>query len=109
MTVLVYRQDGDRTVIDEDDGCLPGRHRRDELCARTPLKKLLTDGAKILSYHYGPTADDPDPGAMWCYSCGGRVMTFDGHAVCGCGAQLCESPVDCGDDNCEYRERGGAT
>jgi hypothetical protein len=40
VTTLVYRQDGDRTVIDEDDGCLPGRHERDELCARTPLKSL---------------------------------------------------------------------
>ncbi len=43
MTVLVYRQDGDRTVIDEDDGCEPGAHTRDVLCARTPLKTLLTD------------------------------------------------------------------
>jgi hypothetical protein len=41
VTALVYRED-DRhvTVIDEDDGCLPGRHERDALCARTPLKKL---------------------------------------------------------------------
>jgi len=57
---------------------------------------------KILSYHYGP-----EPGAMWCYGCGGRVYTFDGHAVCGCGAQLCESPADCGDDACPYRPASG--
>lgn len=42
MTALVYRHDDSRdvTIIDEDDGCLPGRHSRDELCARTPLKTL---------------------------------------------------------------------
>jgi hypothetical protein len=41
MTALVYRVD-DRhvTVIDEDDGCEAGNHRRDELCARTRLKTL---------------------------------------------------------------------
>ena len=42
MTALVYRHDDSRdiTIIDEDDGCLPGRHERDALCARTPLKTL---------------------------------------------------------------------
>lgn len=58
---------------------------------------------KVLSYCYGPTSTDPYPGAMWCIDCGGQVSLFDGHAVCGCGAQLCESPADCGDDACPYR------
>lgn len=58
---------------------------------------------KILSYYYGPTAADPDRGAMWCYGCGGRVDLFGGHAICSCGAQLCESPADCGNDACPYR------
>jgi hypothetical protein len=64
---------------------------------------------KILSYHYGPTATDPNPGDAWCYDCGGRVGFFEGHGVCGgCGAQVCESPVDCGDDQCPYRTGLGA-
>jgi hypothetical protein len=44
MTALVYRVD-DRhvTVIDEDDGCEPGNHRRDELCARTRVEALPAD------------------------------------------------------------------
>lgn len=88
-------------VAYEDDGCEPGNHRRDALCARTRVSTAPT--ANLLRYHYGPTAADPDPGAAWCYDCGGRVDFFDGHAVCGCGAQVCESPVDCGDDTCEYR------
>lgn len=50
---------------------------------------------------------NPDRGAMWCYGCGGRVDLFDGHAICGCGAQLCESPVDCGNDACPYRPATG--
>ena len=58
---------------------------------------------KILRYHYGPTSTDPDSGATWCYACGGRVDFFGGHALCGCGAQVCESPVDCGNDACPYR------
>ncbi len=39
MTALVYRDDENRhvTVVDEDDGCEPGNHRRDALCARTRL------------------------------------------------------------------------
>lgn len=42
MTALVFRSDPNRhtTVVDEDDGCDPGNHRRDELCARTPLAML---------------------------------------------------------------------
>lgn len=41
MTALVYREDGERhiTVIDEDDGCEPGNHRRDALCARTRIEE----------------------------------------------------------------------
>lgn len=77
---------------DQPDDCCPGE----------------PEPVKLLSYHYGPTSANPDPGAMWCYSCGGRVDLFDGHAVCGCGAQLCESPVDCGNDACPYRPEGGA-
>ncbi len=42
MTALVFRSDpNDPTaVVDEDDGCGPGNHRRDALCARTPLAML---------------------------------------------------------------------
>jgi hypothetical protein len=65
------------------------------------------ESVKILSYHYGPTATEPDPGAMWCYACGGRVDLIDGHALCGCGAQLCESPADCGSSTCQYRPASG--
>ncbi|NUS02083.1 MAG: hypothetical protein HOV97_05910 [Nonomuraea sp.] len=41
-----------------------------------------------LRWHYGPTDTDPDPGKMWCYTCGGEVFVFkDGAASCaGCGA-----------------------
>lgn len=35
-----------------------------------------------LHWHYGPTADDPDPGAMWHYDCGGRVMAGDNWYSC---------------------------
>lgn len=48
MTALMYRQAGEVTVIDEDDGCEPGNHRRDAPCARTRLDKL-------------PPADEPEP------------------------------------------------
>ncbi len=92
------------------DGCPRDGHLLDGICVMTKVEALAPpEPVKILSYHYGPTGTDPDPGATWCYGCGGRVWLGDGHAVCGCGAQVCESPVDCGDDNCEYRERGGAT
>lgn len=54
-----------------------------------------------LSWYYGPTDSDPDPGAMWHYGCGGRVewiksgpsaeidgvLVDDGAMVCDCGAQ----------------------
>ena len=42
MTALVYRADPATTIdyLDEDDGCEPRNHRRDELCARTPLAML---------------------------------------------------------------------
>lgn len=48
--------------------------------------------ATELSWHYGPTATDPDPGAMWHTGCGGRVGWFkdspgSGGYVCDCGAQ----------------------
>lgn len=36
----MYRESGDVTVADEDDGCPAGNHTRNELCARTPLKSL---------------------------------------------------------------------
>lgn len=26
-----------------------------------------------LSWHYGPTEQNKDPGRMWCYDCGGEV------------------------------------
>ncbi len=42
MTALVFRSDPNNpaVVVDEDDRCQPGNHRRDELCARTPLAML---------------------------------------------------------------------
>lgn len=46
--------------------------------------------AEPLSWHYGPTDTDPDPGKAWHYGCGREVMFFDGGAVCGCGAQEAE-------------------
>ncbi len=108
MTANIVRQRDGHTIVDVDDGCEPGNHRRDALCAYLPLP-MLEPAVKILRWHYGPTDAEPDPGTAWCYDCGGRVWFSEGHGVCGCGAQVCESPVDCGDDNCEYRERRGAT
>lgn len=45
-----------------------------------------------LSWHYGPTEADPDPGGMWHYDCGGRVGWIktgpgEGGHICECGAQ----------------------
>lgn len=42
MTALVFRSDPHDpvVVVDDDDGCQPGNHARDELCARTPLAML---------------------------------------------------------------------
>lgn len=41
-----------------------------------------------LDWHYGPTEADPDPGKMWCFSCGGEVWAFDGGYICRvCGHQ----------------------
>lgn len=40
-----------------------------------------------LDYHYGPTADDPDPGKMWHYGCGQEVLFIEDGLICGCGAQ----------------------
>lgn len=41
----------------------------------------------VLRWHYGPTAADPDPGKMWCYGCGGAVMSFEEGYICaGCDA-----------------------
>ncbi|GAA0720013.1 hypothetical protein Drose_06295 [Dactylosporangium roseum] len=37
MTTLIHLPDG---TVTEDDGCEPSRHRRDALCARTPLAVL---------------------------------------------------------------------
>lgn len=84
------------------DGCPRDGHVLDGICA---LAKVETEPPALLSWHYGPTDTDPNPGSMWHYGCGGEVMLFDGHAVCGCGAQVCESPADCGDDDCDVRER----
>lgn len=40
-----------------------------------------------LSWHYGPTDTNPDPGRMWCYACGAEVFAFkDGRSCTGCGA-----------------------
>lgn len=35
-----------------------------------------------LRWHYGPTSDDPDPGRMWHYDCGGEVWAFDEGLIC---------------------------
>lgn len=41
-----------------------------------------------LRWHYGPTTDDPDPGKMWHYDCGGEVWYIeDGSICCKCGQQ----------------------
>lgn len=42
---------------------------------------------KTLSWHYGPTKDNPDPGRMWHYGCGREVLIFDDGYICECGAQ----------------------
>ena len=39
-------------------------------------------------WHHGPTADDPDPGKLWCYDCGGEVYHLADGVICsGCGKQ----------------------
>ena len=46
------------------------------------------DNVSELSYHYGPTATDPEPGKMWHYDCGGEVFFIDdGHVCLKCGEQ----------------------
>lgn len=35
-----------------------------------------------LDWHYGPTADNPDPGRMWHRGCGGEVMFIEDRHVC---------------------------
>lgn len=40
------------------------------------------DGLQPLVWHYGPTVEEPDPGRMWHYRCGGEVMVIDGGRVC---------------------------
>jgi hypothetical protein len=46
----------------------------------------MSDGP--LRWHYGPTDDDPDPGAKWCDDCGSEVWTFDDGYICsGCSRQ----------------------
>jgi hypothetical protein len=39
VTALVFRGDPNDPT-DDDDGCEPGNHRRDALCARTRLEQL---------------------------------------------------------------------
>lgn len=39
------------------------------------------------TWHYGPTATDPDPGKMWHYSCGGEVLYLGDGYICRCGQQ----------------------
>lgn len=80
----------------------------EDLAKTDALIAAVSSSRKPMLWHYGPTPADPDPGSMWHYGCGQRVDFFDGHAVCGCGAQACESPVDCGDDACQYRTGGSA-
>lgn len=42
MTAQVWRSDPATTLdyLDDDDGCEPGNHRRDALCARTRVETL---------------------------------------------------------------------
>lgn len=41
----------------------------------------------VLRWHYGPTTEDPDPGKMWHYECGGEVWSFKEGMICRrCGA-----------------------
>lgn len=37
---------------------------------------------KKLNWHMGPTPTHPDPGDMWCYDCGGWVVSGDNLLVC---------------------------
>lgn len=39
-------------------------------------------GMPVMAWHYGPTADDPDPGRMWHYGCGGEVLFIDDGRIC---------------------------
>lgn len=48
MTAQVVRRRDGHLVVDVDDGCEPGNHRRDELCAFLPLPML-------------EPADEPEP------------------------------------------------
>lgn len=45
-----------------------------------------------LNWHYGPTADNPDPGRRWHYDCGGEVMLIDDGEIC----MLCDAQSDDG-------------
>lgn len=60
-----------------------------ELVARRSFSALYEDegGDGRLSWHYGPTATDPDPGKMWCDDCGGEVSVLEGVCICSCGRQ----------------------
>jgi hypothetical protein len=41
-----------------------------------------------MQWHYGPTSDDPNPGAMWHEGCGGEVWILEGGYICRkCGEQ----------------------
>jgi hypothetical protein len=49
--------------------------------------------SRKLRWHYGPTANDPDPGRMWCYDCGGWVVTGRGGTSCtDCGRSEPDEP-----------------
>lgn len=44
--------------------------------------------SEVLKWHFGPTANDPNPGSMWCDTCGHEVYIIEGSHCCGgCGLQ----------------------
>jgi hypothetical protein len=77
----------------------PRRHGTSYLClvlvsgGRCRIQRVETSPAPAteIRWHYGPTAEDPEPGHMWHYDCGGQVMFIDDGYICGrCGMQQSE-------------------
>lgn len=51
-------------------------------------KQALAIATAALRWHYGPTDTDPEPGHMWCYTCGAQVIADDdGYWCTGCQAE----------------------
>ena len=70
-------------------------HPQPCICAAlVPVPELVEHAP--LAWHYGPTAEDPNPGSMWCCDCGNEVWYLksgpgEGGYICrGCGRQADE-------------------